>query len=289
MRNDLTYISSVMSKPVVTAKGEARLSVIIAEMLKSRVGTIVIVDSNNIPRGIITERELLRDISVNNRVGVQLLARHLMSSGFVRLLPETAVERAADLMIMEGVRLLVTRKNGLLLGIVTATDLLYHFSKVAKDIPIESDFARDVKTLDVSKSFLDAVKLMNEKRIGSVVVTERELEFGIITERDILKVLSKGRRKEFDAVHLEDVATRPLISAPYGITAREAAQVMEANKIKRLVLFKGEKMAGIITARDLVAAYVRSFRVPALKKVERKEEALEESVPSGISPFTVRT
>jgi CBS domain-containing protein len=283
----LTYISSVMSKPVVTAREETKISEIIRRMVKSKVGTIVIVDSSNIPRGIITERELLRDIASDNRISAQLEARYLMSSGFTRLLPDTPVERAADAMIKEGTRILVTRKNGSLLGIVTATDILYHFSKVAKDIPIQYDLAGEVKTLDVSRSFLDAIRLMNEKRIGSVVVTQRELEFGIVTERDLLKVLSKGRKKEFDTIRLEGVATRPLISAPYGITVKEAAQVMQANQIKRLVLFKGDKMAGIITARDLVAAYVSSFRIPSTGKAEGKEKILEEKTPSDISPLTM--
>jgi CBS domain-containing protein len=273
----MTYISSVMSKPVVTAKEEAKISEIVRLMVKTQVGMIAIVDSDMIPCGIITEREFLKNIATDNRVSMESVARDFMSSGFVRLHPETSVNRAADIMISERVRLLVTRKNGTLAGIVTATDLLYNFSKVCKDIPIKHDLSTNVKTLDVSKSFLDAAKLMFEKKIGSVVITEGELKFGIVTERDLLKALSKDREKGFDEVRLQDIASRPLVSAPYGVTAKEAAQVMEANKIKRLVLFKGEKMTGIITARDLVAAFVSSIQISPIAETEKERKTYETS------------
>jgi CBS domain-containing protein len=276
-----------MSKPVVMARKETKISEIVRLMTKSQVGTIAIVDSDIIPRGIITEREFLRKITTDNCVNTELEARDFMSSEFVRLHPEITVNRAAEIMIGERVRLLVTKKNEMLVGIVTATDLLYHFSKVSKDIPIKYDLSRDVKSLDVSKNFLDAAKLMIEKRIGSVVITEGELKLGIVTERDLLKVLSKGREKGFDAVRLQDIASRPLVSAPYGVTAKEAAQVMEANKIKRLVLFKGENMTGIITARDLVAAFVSSFHVPPISRTQREGKIYEKSTSSETTSISV--
>ncbi len=55
-----------------------------------------------------------------------------------------------------------------------------------------------------------------------------------------------------DAVKV--LAPPPLIYLGFLIVGKGAASIMATNGIKRLLLFKGDEMAGVITARDLVEA-----------------------------------
>ena len=229
-------------------------------MTSRRVGSIVVVDSNNVPNGIITERELLRDISTNSRINKNEPLKELMSLEFVRIGPVTTVEDASAEVAKGGFRIVVTKKNGELVGVVSTTDILHFFNKTARDTSIENAISRNVVTIGAQRGLLDAIKLMVERRIGCVVVTENGLPFGLVSERDLLRTMAKGRTKEFGSLRLRDLASKPLVSGPYGIKAREASSIMLGSKIKRLPLFMGEKMVGIVTAKDLVRAYSDSIQ-----------------------------
>ena len=97
---------------------------------------------------------------------------------------------------------------------------------------------------------------MHEKRIGSVVVMKDGRPYGLFTERDLVKFLAQGAKERLIDIRLEEAASRPLITAKIGVTAREVASIMKSNKIKRLPLTQGVVPVAIITARDLVETYV---------------------------------
>lgn len=249
-----------MTTNPVKARLNATVEKAVFLMTRRRVGSVVVVDSKDIPNGIITERELLRDISTNSRISSDKPLKEIMSLEFIRIGPLTAVEDAASKIANGGFRILVTRKNGELVGIVSTTDVLRFFNKTARDASIENVLSRKVVTIDSQRGLLDTIKIMDERRIGCVIVTEDGFPLGIVSERDLLKTLAKGRRKEFGSLRLRDLASMPLISAPYCIKAREASSLMLGSKIKRLPLFKGERIVGIVTAKDLIRSYSDSIQ-----------------------------
>jgi signal-transduction protein with cAMP-binding, CBS, and nucleotidyltransferase domain len=91
---------------------------------------IVIDDSNNKPTGIVTERDLVRKVCVNdtsNNSSRSMLIKNIMSSPLVTIDARLPVEAAADVMIQNKVRhLLVVENNDINrpLGIVTPTDFV---------------------------------------------------------------------------------------------------------------------------------------------------------------------
>ena len=89
---------------------------------------VVIDDSNNKPTGIVTERDLVRKVCVNDRSSSKnMLIKNIMSSPLVTIDARLPVEAAADVMIQNKVRhLLVVENNDINrpLGIVTPTDFV---------------------------------------------------------------------------------------------------------------------------------------------------------------------
>jgi CBS domain-containing protein len=255
-----------MSTPPVKTNEATPLSQVISLMLKQHVGSVIVVDQKAIPKGVITERELLQDISEHGRVSEDARADNIMSHSLFPIRPDERVEDAARESAKSGLRIVVTRKNGTLYGVVSTSDLLRFFSKTAKDLSIEDRITRKAFTLEVERGVLDAIYLMTNKRIGSVVITKTGLPCGIFTERDLLRILAKRRKRDFGTILLDDVATKPLISAQYGVMAREASVIMIDNRIKRLAIFKGGDLFGIITARSLVGAYSANIQQRSLKR-----------------------
>ncbi|MEM2139799.1 CBS domain-containing protein [Nitrososphaera sp.] len=248
-----------MSSPVITVAADADLVDAVSVMALRNVGNVVVVEDER-PVGILTERELLRYLAIRKEVP-DILAGEVPLQGFSQLTPETKIEDAARIMVNKRSRLLVFRRDQYwqqkLAGIITASDLLRAFLETGKNPPIARVIRKKVFTLDYSRTVLAAVKTMYRRGVGSVVVEKDGQPYGIFTERDLLKnVLPRH-------VSLDEKVGRycahPLKTYRRRIGARTAGRFMVENAIKRLPLKYKGKIAGIVTARDLVEAFWRDL------------------------------
>jgi len=256
----LTSIESVMTKNVVAARSNTPVTEVISLMVKFNVGTIPIVDSTTIPVGIITDGDVVREAALGKGISPLVNTGDIISASYITMSPETAVKDAAREMLSKRARILVTnRKSGALEGIVTTTDLLRVFSNILEDKPLTKFFTSNVKTLDVHASLKDAIELMFTKKLGSVILTTDGMPSAIVTERGLLGILNKNRN--LNSITLDEVATKPLITAAFGVTVKEATSIMLEKGIKRLPLMKGEKLVGITTALDLVSAFLSKVEI----------------------------
>lgn len=125
---------------------------------------------------------------------------------------------------------------------------------------IESILARkgrDVVTIATTSTVLDAVQLLVERNIGSLVVTDGQEPAGIFTERDILR-LTAGRAHELGSVHVGDVMTRDVITAGPHDDLQEVMGVMTERKVRHLPVLEGDRLVGIVSIGDVVNAFRRS-------------------------------
>ncbi len=118
-----------------------------------------------------------------------------------------------------------------------------------------------VRTLDTSETVHEAAVLMSDNQIGSIIVTKDSKPFGIVTESDIVRWAALG--KEFFLARLEDLTSRPLVTAGCGISVEEAARIMLSNRIHRLPIVQDDKLLGIVTITDL-AMFLSPSRRPGL-------------------------
>jgi|SRR3989344_8033221 len=92
----------------------------------------------------------------------------------------------------------------------------------------------------------DAAKLMSEKNIGSLIIMHGEKIIGIITERDIMKNISRLDNK------ISSIMSRNVVCVDEGESLDNAAILMAKYRIKRLPVLKKGKLIGIVTATDIL-------------------------------------
>ncbi len=114
-----------------------------------------------------------------------------------------------------------------------------------KDVMIDK-----VATLDTSSMIKDAAKLMDEKNIGCIIVTQNDQPVGILTERDFVRRIA-SKEKPLTSP-LDEVMSSPLISIDPDETVWEAAEQMKVKNIHKLPVIDNDKVVGIITTSDLV-------------------------------------
>ncbi len=120
--------------------------------------------------------------------------------------------------------------------------------------------SKTVYTIDSESGISGAAKLMARRDVGSLVVTAKGKPVGIVTERDIVKQLSRGG----DALrkNLGALASKPLVTVTPTTEIWEAFATMLRRKIRRLPVMEGGNMVGIVTERDLHKWVVRVFYEP---------------------------
>lgn len=118
---------------------------------------------------------------------------------------------------------------------------------------VKNVMAKPVITIEKGSSVHEATKIMCEKQIGCIVVTEKGKPVGIATERDILqRVVAKGL--DASKVKMKDIMSKPLITINGNMPIINAIRIMEKNKVRRLLVMEMEKLIGIVTQRDLLRA-----------------------------------
>lgn len=108
-----------------------------------------------------------------------------------------------------------------------------------------------VWTISKHTTVFDGLKLMAEKKIGSLIVIEEGQVVGIFTERDYARKVGPERRNP-EETRIEEVMTRELITINPNQTVNECMVLMTDNHIRHLPVMDDGRLAGIISAGDVV-------------------------------------
>jgi len=242
-------ITNYMTAYPITVEPQVPLSKAIELMVERDFGNLVI-SSGDIPKGILTEREIIRAVAESQNLK-ELTTNDVGYQPFSRLELGATILDAAHLMKKTKSRLLVFDDDKIV-GIVTVSDLLRAFLKIKTETSIDNIISTNIQKCNKTDSIIHAVKLMHENRVGSIII-EGMNGHGIFSERDLLNLLYSN---DFQ-FHMEvgKYSSLPMITADHKIKINQAAGIMASNNIKRLGITKDDSLIGVITARDLLDAY----------------------------------
>ena len=114
---------------------------------------------------------------------------------------------------------------------------------------------RHIISVAPDASVFDAIKIMAEKAVGSLVVMEDDELLGIITERDYArKVIIKGRSSETTTV--AEIMTVDVLTASSSESVKDCMEVMTEKKIRHLPVVEDNRVIGMISIGDLVEAII---------------------------------
>jgi CBS domain-containing protein len=114
-----------------------------------------------------------------------------------------------------------------------------------------------------------AVKILGERKIGAVPVMSRGRLEGILSERDIVRVLGERGAAVLDE-HVSAVMTRKVITCRQNDTVAAIMEMMTLGKFRHLPVLEGDKVVGLISIGDIVKWRVREY--------EMEQEALRDYI-----------
>lgn len=126
-------------------------------------------------------------------------------------------------------------------------------SQARPDDALRSLVQRGTVTLPPSATLRNAAEVMAREEVGAVVVVVDGRAAGVLSERDVVTAVANG--EDVDDVRAEDVMAVDVVTASVDDTIAQAADAMEAGNIRHLPVVDGDAVAGVVSIRDVLAAY----------------------------------
>ncbi|MHA1515439.1 MAG: CBS domain-containing protein [Candidatus Heimdallarchaeaceae archaeon] len=118
------------------------------------------------------------------------------------------------------------------------------------DDPVSSVMTKGVLFVKSSKNLSETASIMADFDVGSLLVGDNGDAVGIVTSKDIIKVISEG--KELKKIKVRDIMQTPLIEISAHETISSALLKMKEQKINHLIVVDGNKIIGMINPLNLL-------------------------------------
>jgi CBS domain-containing protein len=131
---------------------------------------------------------------------------------------------------------------------------------------------RDFIFVSLDTNLKECARMMVKKKVGSLIVKEKNKLRGILTEKDIVWALVKQ-----DNINLKDVLAKDLMKRKV-VTIKPSADIVDAlkhmrkYKVRRLPVLENGKLIGLITWKDILKFDPNLFEVIA-ETVKIKDES----------------
>ncbi|HCI13643.1 MAG TPA: hypothetical protein DFK12_06700 [Gallionellaceae bacterium] len=252
-------LSEILTASVETIPADASIIDVLARMAALNISCAVAVDGDRRPLGIFTERDAVRLLAERRGLG-DLQIGQVMSTPPFTSSSNIDFREAYRLLQERGFRhLVVVDGNGRLEGIVTEGDFLNHLDAgdLSEFKSTEKVMSRNIVTVDIGDMVADAVGLMSRNRYSCVVVMRQQIPYGILTERDVVK-LAPRLALEGD-IPIADVVRTPLITMPPNTALPDAIKHMDRHRVRHLVIVEDDKLLGLVTRHDMVKTLQGSY------------------------------
>jgi CBS domain-containing protein len=126
-----------------------------------------------------------------------------------------------------------------------------------------------VLSVELEAKLSEAIKVLSERKIGAVLVMSEGRMEGILSERDIVRVLGeRGARVLDEPVSM--VMTRKVVSCRESDTVSGLMEMMTLGKFRHLPVVEDSKVVGLISIGDVVKRRVQEY--------EAEQEALRDYI-----------
>lgn len=106
-------------------------------------------------------------------------------------------------------------------------------------------------TVSPDISVIDALRIMSEKNIGSVIVVDKDQFLGIVSERDYSrKIALKG--KNSSETKVSEIMSTDLPAAKLSDTIDYCMEMMTSKNVRYMPVFENESLAGLVSMSDVV-------------------------------------
>jgi CBS domain-containing protein len=118
---------------------------------------------------------------------------------------------------------------------------------------VRTYMADSVFTVAPTATLREAASLIADASIGCLVVGSADAPEGIISERDLVIAVAKG--KDVDATTVAEIESKALVWTSAEETIGSVAEEMMEDYVRHVLVGENGKVVGVMSMRDVIAAY----------------------------------
>ena len=118
----MAHVRDIMEKNVITIEIDKN-ALDAAKLLKEKEISFLVIIKDNIPIGIVSERDFVKRVVAEDKVASTIPLESIMSKKFRWVQPDSRIEDAVQKMLNNNIRRLLVLENEKLVGVITQTDL----------------------------------------------------------------------------------------------------------------------------------------------------------------------
>lgn len=273
-------VEDVMNDEVIVMQENEQVDHARNLMLKHGFSRVVVVNDDNKPVGMVTEKDLSRKLRGNGpewkrRPIDKLSISRAMSGNVITISPSEDLKTVVELMIKNDISSIPVVDDDGLAGMVTKTDLMkFYNDKYQGKWKVSELMSKNVITVNENHSITHVIDIMENNNISKVVVIRDNEPIGIITPENISfayiedpetgvnveKIYfirnsnGKGKRnaRVVSMLTAGDIMKNDLMKIDKDEDAAKAADLMLNESISGLPVVENDELIGIITKTDLV-------------------------------------
>ena len=115
-------VRDIMEKNVITIEQD-KSALDAARLISEKDISFLVIVKDGIPTGVVSERDFVRKVVVNDKQASKIALSEIMSFKFRWVEPSTTIEEAVQKMLNNNIRRLIILENNKLVGVITQTDL----------------------------------------------------------------------------------------------------------------------------------------------------------------------
>jgi CBS domain-containing protein len=120
----------------------------------------------------------------------------------------------------------------------------------AKTITVGDVMTKSVISVDASMTINETAKMMEDAKVGAVIIMDNNTPIGIVTDRDFAVKVAAHAYQITSPV--KEIMSSPLLAIGSDESVRNAADLMHDREVRKLPVINEDKIVGIITATDIV-------------------------------------
>ena len=257
-------VAKVMNTDVTVISPDETIFFTAGIMSDNNISCVIVMDNDNIV-GILTETDILKRAVVRGSDFEKMQAAEIMSSPVESIPADMSVLDASKIIERKHIKRLPVVSEGHLAGIITQTDLVRILTSYGMWRIVYEVMSDRVSSIPKHIYVSEAIKIMTDRNISSIVIMHDDEPVGIFTERDLLKRVIMARRDPQQTM-IEDVMSSPVISVHPDSSVLSASMVMKRNDIRKLVVIDGKELCGLLSQTDILLA--------VQNKLQQEEENL---------------
>ncbi|WP_072680179.1 CBS domain-containing protein [Arcobacter sp. LA11] len=270
----MNNLKDIKNQHTFQVKHDASIKETMSIMIKNKNGCAILIKKNK-PIGILTESDIVNILK--NKINLDTPVYKIGQKKVITVNQNRPIDIAFDILSKNNIRRIVlVNKKDEYTGVVTQENLFEYLEEDVYKVDLKiNDIVKTNKkvlTIDVSSTIYDTLILMQEHRVGSIVVTKNNHQVGIITEKDILNITFKEINLKSN---IEEYMNKPIITVNSNELVTNVIDIMKLKNIRRVVVLdKKNNVVNILTNRDILKHIKGNYSRILQNKIKHAQEIM---------------